>query len=74
MYADRVPIYLEGRIRGVHQNDPGVLYLGPAEIVPSSRGLLDDAEIYEKFGAPLHDRTMEDVESRSIYHGSLHER
>ncbi|MCY3801226.1 MAG: glycosyltransferase family 39 protein [Chloroflexi bacterium] len=74
IHADRVPIDLDGRLTGVYQNEPGILHLGPAEIVPSSRGLLDDSEIYEKFGAPLHERTMEDVESRSIYHGSLHER
>ena len=74
IYADREPIPLEGRLRKVFQDTPGILHLGPVDIVPSSRGLLDDSEIYEKYGAPLHERTMEDVESRRIYHGSLHER
>ena len=62
-------------MKGVYQERARDLaFWGRPEIVPSSRGLLDDAEIYEKFGAPLHERTMEDVESRSIYHGSLHGR
>ncbi len=74
IYADRAPIRLDGRIKGIFQDTPGILHLGPVEIVSSPHGLLDDADLYEKFGAPLHERSMEDVESRSIYHGSLHER
>ena len=72
--ADREPIALAGRIQGIFQDQPGILHLGPVEVVASPHGLPDDADLYEDFGAPLLERSMEDVESRSIYRGSLHER
>jgi hypothetical protein len=74
VHADREPIPLDGRIQGVFRNQPGILQLGPVEIISSPHGLPDDADLYEEFGAPLQERSMEDVESRSIYRGSLHER
>ena len=74
IYADREPIRLDGSIKGIYQDTPGILHLGPVEVVSSPHGLPDDADLYDKFGAPLHERSMEDVESRTIYHGSLHER
>lgn len=72
--ADLKPIPVKGRLEGVFQDQPGILRLGPVDVVPSSLGLPDDAEIAARFGGPLHERTMEDVENRSIYRGSLHER
>ncbi len=70
----RSPLPLRGDIGGVFQDEPGILRLGPIAIVAPRDEIPDDAYIYAQYGAPLHQRTMEDVENRSIYEGSLHER
>jgi len=54
--ARGAPLVLEGDLRGVFQDDPGIIRIGPVLVEQSSLGLPDDAEIFAEFGGPLHNR------------------